>query len=72
MRQPGSSPVIVESGTSALFPMTVVGRGGRPDGPAANDNRRPLIATVRSSLKHLWRVLPPLVGVFVVLYAMSQ
>lgn len=72
MRQPGTRPVIVENGTSTPFSTAVDGRLARPSGTAANDNRRPLKATLHRTAKQLWRVLPPLVGACVLIYAMSQ
>lgn len=72
MRQPGTRPVIVENGTSVSFSSTVNGRLARPSGSPANDNRRPLEATLRRGAKQLWRILPPLVGACVLIYAMSQ
>lgn len=72
MRQPGTRPVIVENGASTPFSAAVNGRMARAPGPAANDNRRPFKATLRRGVKQVWRVLPPLVGACVLIYAMSQ
>lgn len=72
MRQPSTRAVIVENGTRAPLSTGVDGRMARPSGPAANDNRRPLKVALRRTAKQLWRVLPPLVGACVLIYAMSQ
>lgn len=72
MRLPKTTPIIVENGTGGPFPSAVQGRAARPDVPPANDNRRSLKMTLRRGARHIWRILPPLVGAGVIFYAMTH
>lgn len=72
MRQPKSKPIIVESGTVKPFPAAVEGRAARVNASAANDNRRPFGKTLKLGAGQLWRILPPVVGAGVVIYAMTH
>ena len=72
MRLPKTRPMIVESGTGAPFPSALEGRAARPKVSPANDNRRPLNKVIRRGLEQAWRVLPPVVGAGVIIYALTH
>jgi hypothetical protein len=44
----------------------------RPSRPAANDNHRPFSKVLKKGLGKFWRILPPLVGAGIVIYAMTR
>ena len=72
MRLPKTRPMIVESGTAVPFPCAVEGHAARPKAPPANDNRRPVKKVIRRGLQQAWRVLPPVVGACVIIYALTH
>lgn len=72
MRQPKTRPMIVENGTGMPFPASRGDHAARPKVSAANDNRRPLKKIIHKGLQQAWRVLPPVVGAGVIIYAMTH
>ena len=65
-------PTLVESGDQSNFGTTVVDPRKRPGAKPANDNRRPIKATLRRLGTRGIQILPPLIAAALVIFVMMN